>query len=111
MGSYNFRNRSYWLRRLENHGRRERVPVDRIHHRAHPSAEREPVGASGKRSWGSEWARIHKTYLHTLGNLTLSGYNSEYSDRPFAEKRDMPGGFERESAAREPGAGQPCALE
>ena len=25
---YNFRSRSYWLRRLENHGRKERVPVD-----------------------------------------------------------------------------------
>ena len=24
---YNFRSRSYWLRRLENHGRKERVPV------------------------------------------------------------------------------------
>ena len=31
--------------------------------------------------------------LHTLGNLTLTGYNAEYSDRPFAEKRDMKGGF------------------
>ena len=30
---------------------------------------------------------------HTLGNLTLTGYNSEYSDRPFKEKRDMKGGF------------------
>jgi predicted transport protein len=26
--------------------------------------------------------------LHTLGNLTLAGYNSEYSDKPFLEKRD-----------------------
>ncbi len=25
--------------------------------------------------------------------MTLTGYNSEYSDRPFPEKRDMPGGF------------------
>ncbi len=31
--------------------------------------------------------------MHTLGNLTLTGYNSEYSDRPFAAKRDMDGGF------------------
>ena len=34
-----------------------------------------------------------QTWLHTIGNLTLTGYNSEYSDRPFTEKRDMPGGF------------------
>lgn len=42
---------------------------------------------------GQDWERIHEQYLHTLGNLTLTGYNSEYSDRPFAEKRDMEGGF------------------
>ena len=28
--------------------------------------------------------------MHTLGNLTLTAYNADYSDRPFAEKRDMP---------------------
>ena len=33
---------------------------------------------------------MQETWLHTLGNLTLTGYNSEYSDRTFAEKRDMP---------------------
>lgn len=27
--------------------------------------------------------------LHTLGNLTLTRYNSEYSDCPFLEKRDL----------------------
>jgi predicted transport protein len=36
---------------------------------------------------------VQETWLHTLGNLTLTGYNSEYSDRPFPEKRDMHGGF------------------
>jgi len=34
-----------------------------------------------------------QSYLHTLGNLTLTRYNSELSDRPFKEKRDMEGGF------------------
>ena len=37
---------------------------------------------------------MHQSLLHTLGNLTLTGYNSEYSDRPFLEKRDMVGGFQ-----------------
>ncbi len=48
---------------------------------------------------GEDWERIQKTWLHTLGNLTLTGYNSEYSDRPFIEKRDMKGGF-KESPLR-----------
>ena len=30
-----------------------------------------------------------------MGNLTLTGYNSEYSDRPFKQKRDMEGGFKQ----------------
>ena len=95
---YNFRNRSYWLRRLENHGRRERVLVDE-YTIEHILPQNENLSAQWQAELGSEWERIHKTYLHTLGNLTLSGYNSEYSDRPFAEKRDMSGGF-KESPLR-----------
>jgi uncharacterized protein with ParB-like and HNH nuclease domain/predicted transport protein len=95
---YNFRNRSYWLRRLENHGRRERVPVDE-YTIEHILPQNENLSAQWQAELGSEWERIHKTYLHTLGNLTLTGYNAEYSDRPFAEKRDMSGGF-KESPLR-----------
>ena len=36
---------------------------------------------------------MQQQWLHTLGNLTLTGYNAEYSDRAFVEKRDMVGGF------------------
>ena len=48
---------------------------------------------------GPEWQRVQETWLHTLGNLTLTGYNAEYSDRPFGQKRDMKGGF-KESPLR-----------
>lgn len=30
---------------------------------------------------------IHKQYLHTLGNLTLTGYNSVLSNKSFNEKK------------------------
>ena len=95
---YNFRNRSYWLRRLENHGRKERAPVDE-YTIEHILPQNENLSAPWQAELGAEWEHIQKTYLHTLGNLTLTGYNSEYSDRPFAEKRDMPGGF-KESPLR-----------
>ncbi len=36
---------------------------------------------------GVEWERVHPTWVHTPGNLTLSGYNPELSNRPFSEKR------------------------
>ncbi len=42
---------------------------------------------------GEGWQAVQDRYLHTLGNLTLTGYNSELSDRSFPEKRDMKGGF------------------
>ena len=42
---------------------------------------------------GPEWQRIQAEHLHTLGNLTLTGYNSELSDRSFAEKLALEGGF------------------
>ncbi len=89
---YNFPRRSYWLRRLENHGRKERVLVDE-YSIEHILPQNRNLSVKWKQSLGSEWQRVQKTWLHTIGNLTLTGYNSEYSDRPFAEKRDMEGGF------------------
>ncbi|MXZ01637.1 DUF262 domain-containing protein [Candidatus Poribacteria bacterium] len=89
---YNFRSRSYWLRRLENYGRKERVPVDEYTVK-HIMPQNPDVSPQWRNDLGPEWQRIHETYLHTLGNLTLTGYNSEYSDRSFAQKRDMKGGF------------------
>lgn len=95
---YNFRSRSYWLRRMENHGRKERVPVDE-YTIEHILPQNNNLSAAWKKELGSEWERIQKTWLHTLGNLTLTGYNSEYSDRSFLDKRDMEGGF-KESPIR-----------
>jgi len=89
---YNFNRRAYWLRRFENHGRKERVHVQ-DYTIEHIMPQNEQLSGKWKTSLGSEWDRVHSTYLHTLGNLTLTGYNSELSDRPFEDKRDMEGGF------------------
>jgi uncharacterized protein with ParB-like and HNH nuclease domain/predicted transport protein len=95
---YNFRSRSYWLRRLENHDRKERVPVDE-YTIEHILPQNENLSPLWKTDLGVDWERVQKTWLHTLGNLTLTGYNPELSDRPFTEKRDMKGGF-KESPLR-----------
>jgi len=86
---YNFRSRSYWLRRLENHGRKERVPVDE-YTIEHILPQNPDLAAAWQQALGPEWRRVQQQWLHTIGNLTLTGYNAEYSDRPFLEKRDMP---------------------
>lgn len=85
---YNFRSRGYWLRRLENYGRKERVVVE-DYTIEHILPQNEALSKEWQTELGAEWQRIQKYWLHTLGNLTLTGYNSEYSDHPFAYKRDQ----------------------
>jgi Uncharacterized conserved protein len=42
---------------------------------------------------GEDYDRIHLSWLHRLANLTLTGYNSKYSNHSFSVKRDMRNGF------------------
>ena len=95
---YNFRSRSYWLRKMENHERKERVPVDE-YTVEHILPQNENLSEEWQQALGPNWRTVQERWLHTLGNLTLTGYNAEYSDRSFEEKRDMVGGF-RESPLR-----------
>jgi uncharacterized protein with ParB-like and HNH nuclease domain len=54
---YNFPRRSYWLRRLENHGRKERVPVDE-YTIEHIMPQNENLSAAWKTALGPEWERV-----------------------------------------------------
>ena len=89
---YNFQRREYLFRRLENYGRKEAVSVNE-YTIEHIMPQNENLSPAWRESLGENWEDVHSELLHTLGNLTLTGYNSEYSDRPFVEKRDMKGGF------------------
>jgi len=102
---YNFRSRSYWLRRMENFDRKERVPVDE-YTIEHILPQNENLSSKWREALGSEWQQVQETWLHTLGNLTLTGYNSEYSDRPFSVKRDMKGGFKESPLRLNEGLGE-----
>ena len=46
-----------------------------------------------RKSLGETFDLIHEKYLNTIGNITLTGYNSKMSNKPFSEKRDMDKGF------------------
>ncbi len=83
---YNFRNKSYWLRRMENDGRRERVSVN-DYTIEHIMPQNKNVPQHWRDELGADWKRVHDTWLHTLGNLTLTGYNSEYSDNSSRTKK------------------------
>ena len=89
---YNFRSRSYWLRKLENHDRKECVRIEE-YTVEHVMPQNEDLSPDWQAELGDDWKQVHARYLHTLGNLTLTGYNPELSDRPFRAKRDMKGGF------------------
>lgn len=102
---YNFRRRSYFLRKLENHGRKERVTIE-DYTIEHILPQNENLSAEWQSALGEGWREVQEQYLHTLGNLTLTGYNSEYSDHPFAKKRDMEGGFKVSPLRLNKGLGQ-----
>lgn len=96
---------SYFLYKLENHQRREHVEPGE-YSIEHIMPQNPNLSQEWKDELGEEWERVRETYLHTVGNLTLTGYNSTYSDRPFAEKRDMEGGFRSSPLKLNEGLGQ-----
>ena len=89
---YGRRSLKFLLRRLENEGRKEPVSVEEFTIE-HILPQNPNLSDAWKNDLGAQWEEVHVTWLHTLGNLTLTGYNSEYSDRPFLDKRDTEGGF------------------
>jgi hypothetical protein len=44
-------------------------------------------GSDWQAALGYDWKSEHRRWVHTIGNLTLTGYNTELSNRPFAEKK------------------------
>ncbi|MDU9765269.1 DUF262 and DUF1524 domain-containing protein [Helicobacter pylori] len=89
---YNFQKREYFLERLENFDTKEPVNTKEctIEHIMPQTLTEE-----WERDLGGNFQAIHDKYLHTIGNLTLTGYNQEYSNNSFQEKRDMEKGFKQ----------------
>jgi uncharacterized protein with ParB-like and HNH nuclease domain/predicted transport protein len=97
---------SYWLRRLENHQRKEPIAVAdyTIEHILPQNPE---LSAAWREALGADWRQLQEEWLHRLGNLTLTGYNPELSDRPFLDKRDhQEGGFRTSPLRLNQGLGQ-----
>ena len=53
------------------------------------------LSADWKSVLGIQEEEIQRKYLHTIGNLTLTAYNSEMSDSSFDDKLKMDGGFQQ----------------
>ncbi|GAA7832055.1 DUF262 and DUF1524 domain-containing protein [Helicobacter pylori] len=90
IGFYRFKKNRYFFERLENFDTKEPVNTQKctIEH-----IMPQTLNLEWKRDLGENFQAIHDKYLHTIGNLTLTGYNSTYSNRSFQEKQGMEKGF------------------
>ncbi|WP_154460972.1 DUF262 and DUF1524 domain-containing protein [Helicobacter pylori] len=88
---YNLKEKGkYFFERLENFNRKERVYT---HEYTTEHIMPQTLTEEWERDLGENFQEIHDKYLHTIGNLTLTGYNPEYSNKSFQEKQGMEKGF------------------
>ena len=74
----------YLLASIENSGK-EKIAMDNLTIE-HILPQNKRLSSYWQNMLGNDWQKIQETYLHTLGNLTLTGYNSELGDKSFEEK-------------------------
>lgn len=92
----NSKNKKYILERLENFGTKEDKNIYGHIEDGSFSIEHimpQTLTPAWVKSLGDNYEQIHETWLHRIANLTLTAYNSKYSNHPFLEKRDMEDGF------------------
>lgn len=77
----------YLLAAVENQGK-EKVVTDNLTIE-HIMPQNRNLSTAWQKMLGDDWEAIRDRYIHTLGNLTLTGYNSELGDRPFHEKQAL----------------------
>ncbi len=83
--------KTFLFDRLENENNKEYIDIAENIRNGETSIEHimpQNLTEEWKRSLGDNWDDVANKYMHTLANLTLTGYNSEYSNKPFLEKRD-----------------------
>jgi len=98
----NIKNKAYIFERLENYGIDEDKDIYRHLDEGTYSIEHimpQHLTPQWVNELGDDYEDIHETWLHRLANLTLTAYNSKYSNNTFADKRDMDKGF-RQSGLR-----------
>lgn len=88
---YHMRSAFYFLDRLENDSK-EKIDTSTFSIE-HVMPQNENLGPEWRQMLGPNWRETQVNWLHRLGNVTLTGYNSKYSDRPFDQKKSINGGF------------------
>ena len=92
----NNKNKIYILERFENANTLEDKDVYRHCDEGIYSVEHimpQNLNSTWVSDLGEEVKEIHEKWLHRLANLTLTAYNSKYSNKSFKEKIEMENGF------------------
>lgn len=92
----NSKNKIYILEKFENYGTAEDKDVYRHIDEGEYSIEHimpQHLTPVWVKELGEDYERIHEEWLHRMANLTLTAYNSKYSNSPFTEKKNMKNGF------------------
>ena len=91
---YHFRLRKYLLEALENYYHKEPIDLNTANYTIeHIMPQNIEHNLSWQQMLGENWQEVHSLYLHTLGNLTITGYNAEMSNKSFWEKVNGESGF------------------
>lgn len=92
----NAKNKLYILERFENAGTDEDKDVYRHLDDGTYSIEHimpQHLTPAWVKELGDDYLQIHGTWLHRMANLTLTAYNSKYSNSSFADKKAMKNGY------------------
>jgi uncharacterized protein with ParB-like and HNH nuclease domain len=81
----------YFLERLEHFQQKERIELTKDLSIEHIMPRK--LTPLWKKELGENYEQVHSEYLNRLGNLTFTGYNSQYSNKSFQEKLTLKGGF------------------
>lgn len=91
---YHFRLRKYLLEALENYYHKEPIDLNTANYTIeHIMPQNIEHNLSWQQMLGEDWQEVHSLYLHSLGNLTITGYNAEMSNKSFGEKVNGESGF------------------
>lgn len=93
----NPKNKVYILERIENFGTAEDKDVYRHIDDGTYSIEHimpQHLTPVWQKELGENYEEIHEQWLHRIANLTLTAYNSGYSNLPFSEKKTIKNGFD-----------------
>ena len=85
---YSLRISKYVFVKLENEGNKEPISFSG-YTIEHILPQNKDMRDEWKHALGENYAEIQAKYIHSLGNLTLTRYNSEMGDKPFAEKLEV----------------------